>query len=471
MTMGVSITQVAPVALPHPSASTAQTAAVPATVKKDSTPLLLPRLPASLAASLPSLMSGHIGVVGHRGCGKNHETTPKATTYLEPCIRENTVASLATAGYLGADYVEFDVQVTSDGVPVLFHDDVLFCRDKTEPLAPQGPLGHGFSRRPVWRLTLKEFNESHTPQGSRPVYGLPRAHDVTGETIPWPCEQDDCFPTLQEVFARVPSHVGFNIEIKMPDPHGPALQSYSWTPEERDSAVLKVLDACVAGMASTFRRRLMFSSFCPDTCTLVRNACSPDGMFPSMAECPVFFLTEAGSRLFEDKRRNSLDAALRHVLENNLQGIVSYAEPLLADKGRAAAWVMDVKSRGLGLLTYGEENNDVDNVLLQRSWGVDAVIVDKVASVLAGIRERALALAREVLEAPAGPGGDAVAGGGGNAGSQLAAAILAESWSSIEESGVQAVGMPVRGAHSEGGEMVMPYGMQRAVDVQQNAWW
>lgn len=38
---------------------------------------------------------------------------------------ENTLASLRRAAEVGAGWVEFDVMLTGDGVPVLFHDDLL----------------------------------------------------------------------------------------------------------------------------------------------------------------------------------------------------------------------------------------------------------------------------------------------------------------------------------------------------------
>ena len=38
---------------------------------------------------------------------------------------ENTLASIRKAADQGAPWVEFDVMLTGDGVPVLFHDDSL----------------------------------------------------------------------------------------------------------------------------------------------------------------------------------------------------------------------------------------------------------------------------------------------------------------------------------------------------------
>jgi glycerophosphoryl diester phosphodiesterase len=62
---------------------------------------------------------------------------------------ENTLAALSAAIEAGADAVEFDLQVTSDGVPVLFHDDTLERttngrgRIHDQPLAALGALDAG----------------------------------------------------------------------------------------------------------------------------------------------------------------------------------------------------------------------------------------------------------------------------------------------------------------------------------------
>lgn len=37
-------------------------------------------------------------------------------------VRENTIASLKTAASYGADFVEFDVQLSKDLIPVIYHD-------------------------------------------------------------------------------------------------------------------------------------------------------------------------------------------------------------------------------------------------------------------------------------------------------------------------------------------------------------
>lgn len=44
--------------------------------------------------------------------------------FIHSCanVRENTIASLKTASYHGADMVEFDVQLSKDHIPVIYHD-------------------------------------------------------------------------------------------------------------------------------------------------------------------------------------------------------------------------------------------------------------------------------------------------------------------------------------------------------------
>ena len=53
-----------------------------------------------------------------------HNNFPKIGIIFYSCanVRENTIASLKTAAYHGADMVEFDVQLSKDLIPVIYHD-------------------------------------------------------------------------------------------------------------------------------------------------------------------------------------------------------------------------------------------------------------------------------------------------------------------------------------------------------------
>jgi glycerophosphodiester phosphodiesterase len=90
-------------------------------------------------------------VIGHRGLGKN----TGSRTSLQ--LGENTLQSFIAAANLGASYVEFDVQLTKDHVPVIYHD---FLVSETGIDAP------------VHLLTLEQFlhvSEGQTPRQSRPT--------------------------------------------------------------------------------------------------------------------------------------------------------------------------------------------------------------------------------------------------------------------------------------------------------------
>lgn len=140
--------------------------------------VLLVAAPAALSA-LPPVVN-----IGHRG----------ASAYAP----EHTIASYDLALEMGADYIEQDLQLTSDGVLVVLHDDTL---DRTA----RGPAEN--CTGPVATKTLAQirtcdvgswFNETR-PALARPEYvGL-------------------AIPTLEEVFQRYRKRVNYYIETKSPD--------------------------------------------------------------------------------------------------------------------------------------------------------------------------------------------------------------------------------------------------------------
>ena len=74
---------------------------------------------AGAASALPGLAT----VIGHRGAAAR--------------APENTLAGLRKAKELGADWVEFDVMLSGDGVPLLIHDETLQrTTDRPRPRRP-----------------------------------------------------------------------------------------------------------------------------------------------------------------------------------------------------------------------------------------------------------------------------------------------------------------------------------------------
>lgn len=82
-------------------------------------------------------------------------------TCLQKCVscrcadvRENTIASLKSAASHGADFVEFDVQLSKDLVPVLYHDFYIFISMKKKS---NGAGDSDLLQLPVKDLTLEQL--------------------------------------------------------------------------------------------------------------------------------------------------------------------------------------------------------------------------------------------------------------------------------------------------------------------------
>ena len=350
-------------------------------------------------------------VIGHRGLGKN--VAPKNSLQLG----ENTIQSFIAAANLGASYVEFDVQLTKDHVPVIYHD---FLVSETGIDAP------------VHLLTLEQFlhiNDGRTPRPSRPPspvlsnrtasrtnngseFRKHRSMSVgdltnndTSEMIERMKHTRDFkqkgfkgnsrgnfiqapFTTLEEMFKKLPESIGFNIEMKYPmlseseeqemDTYAVELNSFV------DTVLTKVYDLGK-------KRNVIFSSFNPDICLLLSL---------KQPSVPILFLTDAGMAPVGDLRAGSLQEAIRFASRWNLLGVVSAAEPLVL----CPRLVKIVKASGLVCVSYGTLNNDPEKVKvssfcllqnineltsaqLQVNEGIDAVIVDSVLAIRKGLTD------------------------------------------------------------------------------------
>ncbi|RKF59887.1 Glycerophosphocholine phosphodiesterase GDE1 [Erysiphe neolycopersici] len=324
-------------------------------------------------------------VIGHRGLGKN------LTSNKSLQLGENTLQSFIAAANLGANYVEFDVQLTKDHIPVIYHD---FLVSETGIDAP------------VHTLTLEQFlhvndaiphaQRSYTPPNETSSNDYPRVArssdrqrslslnlsvseyimsermkhtrdfklkgfkaNSRGNFIQAP------FTTLEEMFLKLPEHVGFNIEMKYPMLHELEVHDMDGYTVELNNFVDAVLTK-VYDLGK--KRKIIFSSFNPDVC-LMLNFKQPS--------IPILFLTDAGVSAVSDIRASSLHEAIRFARRWNLLGIVSAAEPLC----NSPRLVKVVKENGLVCVSYGLLNNDPLKVQKQVDEGIDAVIVDSVLKI------------------------------------------------------------------------------------------
>ncbi|XP_031271470.1 glycerophosphodiester phosphodiesterase GDPD1, chloroplastic [Pistacia vera] len=289
-------------------------------------------------------------VVGHRGHGMN---VLQSSDKRMKAIKENSIVSFNSAAKYPIDYIEFDVQVTKDDCPVIFHDNFIFSEDN----------GSIFEKR-VTELCLSEFL----------CYGPQKEHGKVGKTllrktkdgkiVDWNVETDDSLCTLQEAFQLVEPTLGFNIELKFDD-HVVYQQDY----------LIRVLQAILKVVFEHAKDRpILFSTFQPDAALLVRKL---------QSVYPVFFLTNGGTEIFYDVRRNSLEEAIKVCLEGGLQGIVSEVKEVFRNPGA----VTKIKEAKLSLLTYGKLNNVSEAVYMQHLMGIEGVIVDLVQEITEAVSD------------------------------------------------------------------------------------
>ncbi|GAB2229846.1 hypothetical protein Droror1_Dr00014102 [Drosera rotundifolia] len=286
-------------------------------------------------------------VIGHRGYGMNKLMSGDRRMVA---VKENTVLSFNTAARFGVEFVEFDVQVTKDGCPIIFHDNFIISQEN----------GTIFEKR-VTDLTLSEFL-AYGPQGDS-VTGKPLLRKTNGKIMDWKVESDEHHCTLLEAFEKTNPKLGFNIELKFDD-------NIVYDQDYLISVLQSILKVV---FQSAKDRPIIFSTFQPDAALLVRKL---------QDKYPVLFLTNGGNELYYDMRRNSLDEALKLSLEGGLQGIVSEVKGIFRDPEA----VRRIKEAGLELLTYGRLNNVPEAVYVQHLMGVDGAIVDLVEEITTAVK-------------------------------------------------------------------------------------
>jgi glycerophosphodiester phosphodiesterase len=328
-------------------------------------------------------------VIGHRGMGKNVVSNRSLQ------LGENTVPSFIAAANLGAQYVEFDVQLTKDHVPVIYHDFLVSETGFDAPVhtltleqflhinpdssraragASGGSGGHHHHHHHSPTLQHRQLNKtrSNSPgprqrsmsmdwptgfQGTKEEMEERMKHtrdfkargfkaNSRGNFIQAP------FATLEDLFRKVPASVGFNIELKYPmlheseehemDAYAVELNSFC------DTVLEKVYDCADDG------RHIIFSSFNPDICLCLSF---------KQPNIPILFLTDAGTTHVGDIRASSLQEAIRFASRWNLLGIVSNSEPFV----NSPRLVRVVKQHGLVCVSYGVQNNNTELVQVRRS--------------------------------------------------------------------------------------------------------
>ncbi|XP_066467085.1 glycerophosphocholine phosphodiesterase GPCPD1 isoform X2 [Tiliqua scincoides] len=288
--------------------------------------------------------------VGHRGAGNSTTTTKMAK------LQENTIASLKSAAKHGAAFVEFDVHLSRDLVPIIYHD--LTCciamrkKDELNPLE-------------LFEIAVKEltFAQLQLLKLSH-VTALKKDSQESLSEKNAPSEMQP-FPSLQSVLESIPEIVGFNIEIK-------------WICQQRDGVwdsnistyfdmnlFLDIILKTVLLKAG--KRRIVFSSFDADICTMVRN---------KQNKYPILLLTQGKCVTYPelmDLRCRSTSIAISFALSENLLGVNAHAEELL----QHPQFIEEAKAKDLIVFCWGDDMNDPEVRRKLREYGVQGLIYDR----------------------------------------------------------------------------------------------
>lgn len=298
-------------------------------------------------------------VIGHRGLGKN------VTSNRSLQLGENTLQSFIAAANLGANYVEFDVQLTKDHVPVIYHDflvsetgidapvhtltleQFLHVNDSTprvsQPPSPphentQSSVMRGMDRQRSMSLgpAMPDFDLAERMKHTRDYKARGFKANSRGHVVQAP------FTTLEEMLLKLDESISFNIEMKYP-------MLYESEEHEMDTYAVELNSFVDTVLTKVYdlgkKRKIIFSSFNPDICLLLSL---------KQPNIPIMFLTDGGMSPVGDIRASSLQEAIRFATRWNLLGIVSEAEPLC----NSPRLVKVVKDSGLVCVSYGALNND-----------------------------------------------------------------------------------------------------------------
>jgi len=293
--------------------------------------------------------------VGHRGAGSSFKEAPRSCS----SIRENTIASLDYAATHGADMIEFDVQLSKDLVPVIYHDFyVCMSMKKKKQAMASGIDEHDLLQLPVKELTLSQLQSLKVYHVKECDRSSKFGDDADAD------ERHQPFPTLQQAFQHLDPHVGFNVEIK-------------WTMKRKDGTyelnhpfeLNLYLDIILRSILQYGEsRKIVLSCFHPDICTMLRL---------KQNKYPVLFLTQGITTKYSDyhdPRTQNIPIAVNFALSIGILGIDVHTEDILRDPSQVAL----VQSKGLILFCWGEDNNDQATIRYLKNLGLNGIIYDKI---------------------------------------------------------------------------------------------
>ncbi|XP_012162665.1 glycerophosphocholine phosphodiesterase GPCPD1 [Ceratitis capitata] len=287
--------------------------------------------------------------IGHRGLGRSFIADKPAP------ITENTLRSMQAAYEAGADMVEFDVMLTRDLVPIIFHDfEVMLCLNAMKPQ----------TKAELCIKSVKDFTYEE-------LQCLKTYRIINDRIVEYPapcslCDADErLFPTLKEFFLKTNRFLGCNMEIKWP-------QAYYSGGVESVQTIDKnqYVDAILAVVKEVSWGRLCcFSSFDADTCIMLRF---------KQNIYPVYFTVSQALPEYLDPRTHCLQPAVNTAQAFDLNGIAPAA--CIFENHPETLTLASLQKKWV--LLWGDKLGERNTIEWCKQQGVHGLIYDHVESLL-----------------------------------------------------------------------------------------
>eukprot|EP00866_Antonospora_locustae_P000756 jgi/Antlo1/756/548 len=271
-----------------------------------------------------------VHLIGHRGAGEN-------STFEDGEYIENTEFAIRKAIRVGADWVEVDVHLSKDGVPIVLHDFTIEYKGR---------------KRTVSSLTCEEVMEAHLL-----AFNTKKRDDL-------------CLLTLEKTLV-VAGSLGVNIEIKYPRINEQKeISDYVYVhPRIYVERILEVTRA-------SGKEKIYFSSFHPQIVLALSVVTH---------YYPVFFLTEGDGGNNRETICNTMDAAIQFASRLGISGVIMDSKYLFSCD---TDFSKVTKMTGLQFIAYGKELNNLELARIAISRGLYGVIIDNVDVIVELCAER-----------------------------------------------------------------------------------
>lgn len=196
-------------------------------------------------------------------------------------------------------------------MPVIYHDLHVYVSLKKKKSLDE----NDYLELPMNELTLEQLKHLKV---YHQVEGKSRQPKFFDEHL----DEHQPFPQLSDVFDALDESVGFNIEVKWNMELFDGRHEMDRVNKNPNLYVDCILDVVLTKAAG---RRVVFSSFDPDICVMLRW---------KQNIYPVMFLSQGISdryEMFHDPRGDTIECAVFHANSNGLLGIVAHTMDLLRD--------------------------------------------------------------------------------------------------------------------------------------------